>query len=91
MLYKIPDINYHGSYINLDCIQSINPEYGEHVVPIKGWPDDVPPLTEKNKEIWIYTITLKSGQQFCLEIEDFKNFEKVLIKKGLIVSDEGEN
>ena len=91
MLYKITDINYHGSYIDLDCIQSINPEYGEYSEPIKGWPEDVPLPTEQGTEILIYTITLTSGQQFCLEIEDYKTLAKVLIEEGLMMPDPQES
>ena len=89
MLYKIPDDKYHGSYIDLDCIQSIHPEYEEISHWNKDWPD-IPPHMTQGKEILLYTITLTNGQEFHLKIEDYKTFEKVLIKKGLIVPDEEE-
>ncbi len=89
MLYKIPDDKYHGSYIDLDCIQSIHPEYEEISHWNKDWPD-IPPHMTQGKEILLYTITLTNGQEFHLKIEDYKTFEKVLIKKGLIIPDEEE-
>ena len=89
MLYKIPDSKYHGSYIDLDCIQSIHPEYEEISHWNKDWPD-IPPHMTQGKEILLYTITLTNGQEFHLKIEDYKTFEKVLIKKGLIIPDEEE-
>lgn len=89
MLYKIPDYPYHGSYIDLDCIQSIHPEYEEISHWNKDWPD-IPPHMTQGKEILLYTITLTNGQEFHLKIEDYKTFEKVLIKKGLIIPDEEE-
>lgn len=89
MLYKIPDDKYHGSYIDLDCIQSIHPEYEEISHWNKDWPD-IPPHMTQGKEILLYTITLTNGQEFHLKIEDYKTFEEVLIKKGLIIPDEEE-
>ena len=89
MLYKIPDDKYHGSYIDLDCIQSIHPEYEEISHWNKDWPD-IPPHMTQGKEILLYTITLTNGQEFHIKIEDYKTFEKVLIKKGLIIPDEEE-
>ena len=90
MLYKIPDGKYHGSYIDLDCIQSIHPEYEEIPHWNKDWPD-IPPHMTQGKEILLYTITLTSGQQFCLEIEDYKTLAKVLIKEGLMIPDQQES
>ncbi len=71
MLYKIPDDKYHGSYIDLDCIQSIHPEYEEISHWNKDWPD-IPPHMTQGKEILLYTITLTNGQEFHLKIEDYK-------------------
>ena len=92
MLYKIPDYPYHGSYIDLDCIQSIHPKYGEiSVRDDEEFPDpDLPPTIKQGNTILLYTITLTNGQEFHLKIEDYKTFEKVLIKKGLIIPDEEE-
>lgn len=90
MLYKIPDGKYHGSYIDLDFIQSIHPEYEEIPHWDKNWPD-IPPHMTQGKEILLYTITLTSGQKFYLEIEDYKALIKVLIKEGLMIPDQQES
>lgn len=90
MLYKIPDYPYHGSYIDLDCIQSIHPEYGEIAEHNKDFPD-LPPTIKQGNTILLYTITLTSGQEFYLEIEDYKAFTKLLIKEGLMMPDPQES
>ena len=93
MLYKIPDGKYHGSYIDLDCIQSIHPEYGEiSVRDDEEFPDpDLPPIIKQGDTILLYTITMTNGQEFYLEIEDYKAFTKLLIKEGLMMPDPQES
>lgn len=90
MLYKIPDGKYHGSYIDLDCIQSIHPEYEEIPHWDKNWPD-IPPTFTQGDTIRLYTITMTNGQEFYLEIEDYKAFTKLLIKEGLMMPDPQES
>ena len=90
MLYKIPDYPYHWSYIDLDCIQSIHPTYNE----ISDWDinePDIPPIIKQGDTIMLYTITLTSGQEVYLKIEDYKAFTKLLIKEGLMMPDPQES
>lgn len=90
MLYKIPDMKYHGSYIDLDFIQSIHPEYEEITHWDKNWPD-IPPHMAQGDTIIFYTINMMNGQEFDLEIEDYKAFTKLLIKEGLMMPDPQES
>ena len=82
MLYKIPD----GSYIDLNCIQSLTPEYEKHI----SLNDDNALTTPHNSNPCSYLISLDNGQQLEIKPKDFKTFKKALIKKGLIVPDEEE-
>lgn len=84
MLYEIPG----GSYIDLDCIQSVIPEYEEKHI---SWNDDNSLAITKNPRPCNYLISLTNGQQFCLEIEDYKALIKVLIKEGLMIPDQQES
>lgn len=90
MLYKIPDGKYHGSYIDLDCIQSIHPAYEEIAERDKEFPD-LPSIIKQGDTIMLYTITMTNGQEFDLKIEDYKAFTKLLIKEGLMMPDPQES
>lgn len=84
MLYKIPD----GSYIDLDCIQSVIPEYeGKNI----SWNDDGSLTVTKESRPRDYLISLANGQQFEIETKDFEAFTKLLIKEGLMMPDPKES
>lgn len=79
MLYEIPG----GSYIDLDCIQSVIPEYeGKHI----SWNDDNSLTITKNPRPRNYLISLANGQQLEIRTKDFEIFKKVLIDEGLVTN-----
>lgn len=79
MLYEIPG----GSYIDLDCIQSVIPEYEEKHI---SWNDDNSLAITKNPRPRNYLISLANGQQLEIETKDFEVFKKVLIGEGLVTN-----
>ncbi len=84
MLYKIPD----GSYIDLDCIQSVIPDYeGEHI----SWNDDNSQTTTQDSKPRSYLISLANGQQLDIATKDLDSLTKVLIEEGLMMPDPQES
>lgn len=79
MLYEIPG----GSYIDLDCIQSVIPEYEEKHI---SWNDDNSLAITKDSRPRNYLISLANGQQLEIETKDFEVFKKVLIDEGLVTN-----
>lgn len=79
MLYEIPG----GSYIDLDCIQSVIPEYEEKHI---SWNDDNALTITKDSRPRNYLISLANGQQLEIETKDFEVFKKVLIDEGLVTN-----
>lgn len=79
MLYEIPG----GSYIDLDCIQSVIPEYEEKHI---SWNDDNSLTITKDSRPRNYLISLANGQQLEIETKDFEVFKKVLIDEGLVTN-----
>lgn len=77
MLYEIPG----GSYIDLDYIQSVTPEYEEKHI---SWNDGNSLTTTQDSRPRSYLISLANGQQLEIETKDFEAFKKVLIDEGLI-------
>ena len=84
MLYKIPD----GSYIDLDCIQSVIPDYeGEHI----SLNDDNSQTTTQDSKPRSYLISLANGQQLDIATKDLDHLTKVLIEEGLMMPDPQES
>lgn len=84
MLYKIPN----GSYIDLDCIQSVTPDYeGEHI----SLNDDNSQTTNQDSKPRSYLISLSNGQQLDIATKDLDSLTKVLIEEGLMMPDPQES
>lgn len=84
MLYEIPG----GSYIDLDCIQSVIPDYeGEHI----SLNDDNSQTTTQDSKPRSYLISLANGQQLDIATKDLDHLTKVLIEEGLMMPDPQES
>lgn len=85
MLYQINDTTYPGSYIKLECIQTIIPHYSKKDLEKYNYTTNRPTLKNRPKPT-NYTIVLSPGEQiFYLDPKDYQDLKKVLIKEGLLL------
>lgn len=84
MLYQFTTIDGRDALINMDCIQSIYPEWEDQSrYEYHSITSDI----EKAASTDNYVINLTDGSRFTITLEAYKNFKELLVTADSVVLD----
>ena len=82
MLYQFTTVGGRDALINMDCIQSIYPEWEDHLRFVYN---SITPESEKDISTDNYVINLTDGSRFTITLEAYKDFKELLVTADSVV------